>query len=563
MTGLSDYIDMSEYRDLFASEAQEHLETIDAGLLALEQNPTDGDTLKTIFRASHTLKGMAATMGYQDLAQVAHTLEDLLDDLRSGQRSLTPALADVLFAGVDALKTLLADALADRPPSLDTETLVQQLTTSAAAAAEHIPLLESPTASVSEPDSTPPAEQRVPTPTLKVSEATQTIRINTQHLDTLLNLVAELVISRSRLWRIQQRHNLADLREALEQHDRLLEGLRDAVFQMRMVPVARVFNRFPRMVRDLLRERGKEADFIIEGDDIELDRTILERVSDPLLHLLRNAVDHGVEPPEERERLGKPRRATIRLRARRERESVIIEVSDDGQGMDRDHIVEVAVQRGVIDPAEAKELSNQQALALICHPGFSTAQHVTDVSGRGVGMDVVRRQIEALHGSLYIETEPGKGTTFRLRLPLTLAIIQALLVKAGPEMYAVPLSQVEHILEIEPGQVKQVQRWQITTDEEARPLPLLELRELLEIPGNGTERTTVGYAMVVGENRERLGVVVDELISQEEIVIRPLPDALMGIPGLAGASILGEGQVVLILDIPNLVQIPAEPALQP
>jgi two-component system chemotaxis sensor kinase CheA len=569
MSELADFIDMSEYKELFASEAQEHLETIDSGLLILERDPEDTHALERIFRAAHTLKGMAATMGYQELAQVAHALEDLLDELREGRQVLSPALADLLFAGVDALKTLLADVLADRPASLDTQALVQRLRAPTTGAADEASRAEPPGAPTeaappAEPATTPREESEPPPPAEEVPRAPQapqipqTIRISTQHLDALLNLVAELVISRSRLWRIQQRHSLPDLREALEQHDRLLGDLRDAVLQTRMVPVAQVFNRFPRMVRDLLRERGKEADFIVEGGDIELDRTILERVSDPLLHLLRNAVDHGIEPPAERERLGKPRRGTIRLCARRERESVVIEVMDDGQGMDRDRILETAIRRGVIEPAEAEELSDHQALMLICHPGFSTARRVTDLSGRGVGMDVVRRQIESLHGSLYIETEPGRGTTFRLRLPLTLAIIQALLVKTGPEMYAIPLSQVEHILEIEPEQVKQVQRWRVTTDEEAKILPLLELRELLEVPENGPIPSLPGYAVIVGEDHGRVGLVVDDLLGQEEIVIRPLPPALRDIPGLAGASILGEGQVVLILDAPNLVQIPVE-----
>jgi len=545
-------IDMSEYKDLFAGEAQEHLEAMDAGLLALEQDAQDAQALESVFRAAHTLKGMAATMGYQDLAQLAHTLEDLLDELRKGDQTLTAALADVVFSGVDALKTLLADALADRPASLDVATLAEGFRTGATAPAEEKP--ESGATAPPEPAAVAaPARPAPPATALQPPELPQTIRVNAQHLDTLLNLVADLVISRSRLWRIQQRHNLLDLREALEQHDRLLANLRDAVLETRMVPVAHVFNRFPRMVRDLLRQREKEADFVIEGSDIELDRTILEQVTDPLLHLLRNAVDHGIEPPTERERLGKRRRGTIRLSARRERESVMIEVSDDGRGMNRKHILETAIQRGLIGHADANELSDQQVFLLICSPGFSTAERITDVSGRGVGMDVVKRQLESLHGGLSIVSEPGNGSTFRLRLPLTLAIIQALLVMVSEETYAIPLSQVERTLEIEPARLKQIQRWQVLRDEKVQALPLLELRELLDVPGNGTERAGTGYAVVVGEDRDRLGVLVDELVGQEEIVIRPLPPALGNIPGLAGATILGEGQVVLILDAPNLV----------
>ena len=557
-------IDLSEFKDLFASEAQEHLETMNSGLLLLERDPQDRDALEGVFRAAHTLKGVAATMGYQELAHVAHTFEDLLDELREGRQALTPALADVLFSAVDTLKTLLADALADRSPSIDVEAWTADFKRRAEEAAATPPedsTAPTPPATSEAPAAspTPPAPSttspRAASPTAVTSvrppALPQTIRVHTRHLDALLNLVAELVISRSRLWRIQERYRLLELQEALEHHDRLLSELRDTVLETRMVPVGQVFNRFPRMVRDLLRERGKEADFVIEGQDIELDRTVLERVSDPILHLLRNAVDHGIEPPEERERKGKPRRGKIWLRARRERESVIIEVSDDGRGMDRARIVETAIQRGVISAEEAQTLSDQQALQLICHPGFSTAERITEVSGRGVGMDVVQREIEALHGNLSIETIPGEGTTFRLRLPLTLAIIQALLVTVGAETYAIPLSQVERTLEVFPQHVTQVQRWELTTDEEGRALPLIDTATLLDVPGHRPPAES-RYAVVVGQGRERVGLVVDQLLGQEEIVIRPLPASLADIPGLAGASILGEGQAILILDALSL-----------
>jgi len=558
-------IDMSEFKELFASEAQEHLETMNSGLLLLERNPQDSHTLEGVFRAAHTMKGIAATMGYQELAHVAHTFEDLLDELRKGEQALTPALADVLFSAVDTLKTLLADALADRPSSVDAEAWAEDFRRrAAAAAASEFPPApdrsvtpEAPAEAPRPPE--PPAAPAPPVPQEPGPQRPtlpQTIRIHTRHLDALLNLVAELVISRSRLWRIQERYQLPDLQEALEQHDRLLGKLRDTVLGTRMVPVGQVFNRFPRMVRDLLRQRGKEADFILEGKDIELDRTILERVSDPILHLLRNAVDHGIEPPEERERMGKPRRGTIRLRARRERESVIIEVSDDGRGLDRHHIVETAIQCGLITPEEAEALSEHQTFLLICHPGFSTAQQVTEVSGRGVGMDVVQREMEALHGSLSIETEPGKGTTFRLRLPLTLAIIQALLVTVGEETYAIPLTQVERTLEVIPQCTSQVQQWQLITDGMGKPFPLLDMAELLDVPQPRSSASEPRYAVVVGEGRERVGLMVDGLLGQEEIVIRPLPPILADIPGLAGASILGEGQVILILDALNLHRLP-------
>ena len=511
------------------------------------------EALSDVFRAAHTLKGIAATMGYKDLATLAHALEDRLDALRHKQESLTTDTANLLFQAVDALKALLADILAERPPQTDVHQWITQLR-------EISPQEEGEKTAMQRSSPTTPSAQEHPSQEKKTSTAThvdmpQTIRVNTAHLDALLNVVAELIISRSHLWRIQETHNLPDLKEALEKHDRLLSNLRDAVLQTRMVPVAHIFNRFPRMVRDLLRQRGKEADFSIEGYDIELDRTILERVSDPLMHLLRNAADHGIEPPDERERKGKPRRGKIWVRAWRERESVVIEVGDDGRGMDKAKILKRAIEQGIISPDEAEELSDHQIFMLICEPGFSTAENVTQVSGRGVGMDVVRREIEALHGTLTIESVPDQGTRFRLRLPLTLAIIQALLVMIGAEMYAIPLSQVERTLELLPDHITDVQQWKVTTDEEGKALPLVSLAELLEVPEAPTAPLDEHqrYAIVVGEERRRVGLVVDRLLGQEEIVIRPLPAILGHIPGIAGASILGEGRVILILDPSNLL----------
>lgn len=538
-------MDLSEFKDIFLAEAQEHVEALNAGLLALERNSNDEEALAETFRAAHSLKGAAATMGYEDLARLAHTLEDRLEALRQGTVSLTPALADLLFRTVDILNGLLADIAADRPTSFDVDEWIHSLRGADVDSEDASRVAGSATVSTEETQASLPGSTEVSIP--------QTIRVNTQHLDALLNVVAELIVSRSHLWRVQEMHNLGDLKEALEKHDRLLSELRDAVLQTRMVPVVHIFNRFPRMVRDLLRERGKEADFLIEGHDIELDRTILERMRDPLTHLLRNAVDHGIEPPEERERIGKPRRGRIWLRALRERESVVIEVADDGRGLSREVILQKALRLGLVTPSEAEEMSDPQVFRLICEPGFSTAERVTDVSGRGIGMDVVLREVEALHGSLTIESEPGKGTTFRVRLPLTLAIIQALLVQVGKETYAIPLSQVDRTMEVLQETITHIQKWQVITDEHRHALPLVSLADLLEVPDHARRTGRVQYAVVVGEERHRVGLLVDRLVRQEEIVIRPLPAILGSVPGIAGASILGEGQVILILDVAHLL----------
>ncbi len=543
-------MDLSEFKDIFLAEAQEHVETLNTGLLTLEREPQNEQALAETFRAAHSLKGAAATMGYEEITQLAHALEDRLDALRRGKDRFTSELADLLFQAVDVLNRLLDDIATNTPSHMNVEEWVQKLKHADVSS----PLTPPPSEknSTSEPE-TPRDPERDTQSATYYTALPQTIRVNTRHLDALLNVVAELIVSRSHLWRVQETHNLPDLKEALEKHDRLLSELRDAVLQTRMVPVAHIFNRFPRMVRDLLRERGKEAEFIIEGHDIELDRTILERMRDPLTHLLRNAVDHGIESPEERERQGKPRQGHIWLRAHRERESVAIEIADDGRGLNREEILRKAIQQGLVTPAEAEEMNNAQIFRLICEPGFSTAKEVTNVSGRGVGMDVVLREVEALHGSLTIESEPGKGTTFRVRLPLTLAIIQALLVQVSKETYAIPLSQVERTLEVWPEAVTEVQQWKVITDEHQHALPLVSLADLLDVPDHEQTNGSIQYAVVVGEERHRVGLLVGRLVRQEEIVIRPLPPILGSVPGIAGASILGEGQIILVLDVTHLL----------
>ena len=527
-------IDMSQFKELFIEEAQEHLQALNQALLQLEKEPSNVEPLNEIFRLAHTVKGMAATMGYDDMARLAHTMEDLLDELRQGKLEVRAELFDLLFECLDVLEAMLEDIVAGREGRLDLEAILGKLEAYKTSAEPPVALKEAA------PVEAAPTK---PAPTLP-----KWVRINVRHLDSLMTLVEELVINRSWLTRIQAQYDIPALKEALEQHERILADLRDTVLNARMVPAAQIFDRFPRMVRDLLKQEGKEAELIIEGREIELDRAILEEISDPLVHLLRNAVDHGIEPPEEREKANKPRVGTIWLRAWRERDQVIIEVSDDGRGMDLKRIVETAVARELVTPEEAKGMSDGEVLMLICHPQFSMTAKVTTVSGRGVGMDVVKRVIESLRGSLEILSTPGKGSTFRLRLPLTLAIIKALLVQTGPETYAIPSSYIEQTLSIELRQVKPIQRHEVIILDE--PIPIFRLSEMLQVPGGGGDSR---YVVVVRKNHHRMGLAVDTLLGQEEIVIKSLPGFLGKIKGLAGAAILGEGQVVLILDIPNLV----------
>jgi len=531
-------IDMDQFRDLFVAEGQEHVHTLNRCMLALEQEPGDAYTLNAMFRAAHSLKGMAATMGFDGLASLAHAAEDALHQVRDSNWALAPKLVDLLFVSIDTLQAMVDDVASGgsgQAPAgeADMAATVEQLRGYEPAAEE----------------ATPSKKRTVQKDTGRPGEpATTMIRLDVRHLDTLLDIVTEMVIHRSLLTRLAQRHTLPSLDEALRIHERLLAQLQDTVLNMRMMPVSHVFDRFPRMVRDLLKTEGKKAELVIEGREVELDRTALDLLGDPLMHLLRNAIDHGLETPEERKAAGKSPTGALRLSARRERESVIIEVKDDGQGIDAQRVAAAAVERGIVTAEIAAEMSAAQKLDLICHPGFSLSEKVTTVSGRGVGMNVVKQQLEALHGSLQIETVVGQGTTFRLQLPAMLAMVRALLVRVGSEQYAVPSAYVEHTIEIEPEHIEHVGKQELY-DLGTGVLPLRHLGELLATPERGPQPR---HALVVQRDGQPLGLCVDDVLGHEEIVVKPLPQALRGTPGLSGVTILGEGQVVLILDVTGL-----------
>ncbi len=382
----------------------------------------------------------------------------------------------------------------------------------------------------------------------------RTIRVDIDRLDDLMNLVGELVINKTRLVQIGSVYKLTELDETLAQIGRITTELQAVVMKLRMVPVEHVFNRFPRMVRDLAREEGKEIEFIIEGKETELDRTVIDEIGDPLVHLLRNAIDHGIEPPDEREKLGKPRKGLLKLSAHHEGNYVVIEVQDDGKGIDLEKVKKKAIERGIVTPEEVERMTENEILMLITLPGFSTSDKVTEVSGRGVGMDVVKSKVEALNGILEIETEKGKGTKVIIKLPLTLAIIQALLTKVGEEIYAIPLANIDETLSITPQDVKLVRNQEVILLR-GSVLPLVRLHDVLDVPPapsrDGDEEE---YAVVVARvGEKRAGLVVDTLIGQQEIVIKSLGKLLRGIKGISGATILGDGKVALILDVVPLV----------
>ena len=378
-------------------------------------------------------------------------------------------------------------------------------------------------------------------------EEIQSVRVDVDQLDDLHGQVEQLVTSRIKLRRSVEQAQLDSAEDHLDELDKITSSLQDTVMDMRLVPLKKVVNKFPRLVRDLAREQEKEVDFRMEGTDIELDRTILDEISDPLMHLLRNAVDHGIEPPEEREAAGKSPEGTIRLRGFRERDRVTIEVEDDGGGIDADAIRTKAVEKGVMTREEAEELSEEEAQKLVFHAGFSTNDEVTDVSGRGVGMDVVQDTVSRLDGEIRVDSTPGEGTTFSLSLPVTVAIVKVLFVQSGDEEYGIPIKNVDEIRRME--EVQTVEGEEVVTHDDT-VYPLVRLGDALDVPGE--TKNGDGMLVRVKESERQVAIHCDAVSRQEEVVVKPFEGILSGIPGLSGAAVLGEGDVVTILDVETL-----------
>jgi len=534
-------LDLSKYLEAFATEVRERLQQMEQALLEMERAPgtVSPELLNEMFRAAHTVKGAAAAMEFTDIATLAHRLESCFDMLRSGKASVTTEVVDAMLAAVDALGKMVGSCVEGQATEVDADSACS--------------LLES--AMSGQDAASSPAQTATTTTVERMTtaqpERIESIRVKVDQLDALVDLVGELVTVRSRLLDVAERYELEDLSDGLDQLTQITNDLRSQALRLRMVPVARVFDRFPRAVRDLAKELNKEVEFTVSGREIELDRTILDQLHDPLLHLLRNALDHGLEPPEERTRLGKPAKGRLSLSARREREHVVIEVTDDGRGMDVELLKAKAIQRGMITAEEAVMLSEAQALMLVCEPGFSTAEQVTTVSGRGVGMDVVKTAVESVGGSMDISSRPGEGTTFALHLPITLAIIRVLLIRLGTEVYGIPLSNVLEAVSGDDVTIRTIGSREVTTIRDM-VLPVLHTQMVLEVPDAPTNGEN-GWVLVVEGGRQRMGMLVDGLIGQQEVVIKPLTSLVRRIRGFAGATILGDGRVVLVLDPVNLL----------
>ncbi|MBQ3970814.1 MAG: chemotaxis protein CheA, partial [Selenomonadaceae bacterium] len=395
------------------------------------------------------------------------------------------------------------------------------------------------------------APKQAAAPPAKKSHAGQSVRVDIEKLDTLMNLMGELVINKVRLEQIGQTHRISELTETLEQMDRVTTDLQNIVMKVRMVPVSQVFNRFPRMVRDVAKELNKEINLTIEGEETELDRTVIDEIGDPIMHLLRNSLDHGVEHPDDREAKGKPRVGEVGLIARHEGNNVVIMVTDDGAGINADKMRRKAVEKGMMTQEEVDKLDDADAVRIIFLPGFSTAEQISDISGRGVGMDVVRNKIEALSGHVDVETHIDEGSVFKIKLPLTLAIIQAMLVKVQEEMYAIPLGSIDSTINIQPDDIKTVQNKEVIVLR-GEIIPIIRMEQTLQIPH--VKDFDEIFVVVVHAGEAKAGIVVDNLIGQQEIVIKTLGNLFTGLKMFSGATVLGDGRVALIIDVATMMQ---------
>ncbi|HEY6838745.1 MAG TPA: chemotaxis protein CheA [Geobacteraceae bacterium] len=550
-------MDMSQYRDLFISESREYLRTINSLIVDLENDAGDREKIDSLFRAAHSIKGMAASMEYRDISELAHKLEDLMSRVRSGDIGFGRSVADLLLEGADLLEAMIADVAAGSGEKHDCTSLIARIVgyepggdgdgaptgSSAESAATEEP---QPAATTVRPETeTRPESDR------GRAESWQTVRVKTMVLDHLINITGELITNKQRLLNLSRDVAGAPLHEALTELSRLLRVLHNEVMNVRLMPLAAITDRFPRVVRDLAKKEGKELDFTIEGKDIELDRGIIEELSDPLVHILRNAVDHGIEPAEQRQSSGKTAKGLISLRARREKDQIIIVVEDDGRGMDPEHITAKAIEKGFLTPETAEQLSRQEALLLTCLPGFSTAGAVTDVSGRGVGMDAVRATIQALCGTLAIESEPGKGSRIILKLPPTVAIINVLLITTGCFTVAVPVNNVIRTLELKQELITNhgTERVFYLDDE---PVPLVSLNRVFGRPLAPVKGESIPVFVSEVKGR-KVGLVVDGFLGHQEVFLKPLGRPLDKAHGLAGSAILGDGEVIFILDVANLL----------
>jgi two-component system, chemotaxis family, sensor kinase CheA len=565
----------------FLIESEELLQGMDHDLVTLEAGPEDEELLNRIFRALHTIKGTAGFLGLEPLVRLGHRAEDVLTNLRKGQIRLTQGIMDALLAARDQLGKMLADIRAGGLKQYSLEPLLAELQNvqlSAAAAGASTTMAaanvatsenESAAAAQAQPSSdhapNSPAEEEAISATAEEKTAGErtlaahSMRVDVHKLDELVNLIGELVLERNRLLqlardissgRADSRGSDSPLSHAVARLSFITEELQAAGLRTRMVPVEAVFAKFPRLVRDLAHSMQKDVELEIHGQETEIDKTMVELLGDPLVHLVRNSLDHGVELPDERERSNKPRRGTICLEATQEGDHILISITDDGAGIDPARLVRKAIEKGLVTGERAATLSKREILDFVFLPGFSTVEKATNLSGRGVGMDVVRSNLKKMNGSIELDSKPGEGTCVQLRLPLTLAILPVLLVQVAEEIYALPLRAILETSRFEPQNVHQFEGREVICLR-SETLPLLRLQTLFSIPSGEQEAEKKIVVMEMGETR--IALLVDRLVGQESTVVKPLVGSLGQCQGIAGATVDGDGWVRLVLDPAGLL----------
>ncbi|MFA5575827.1 MAG: chemotaxis protein CheA [Tissierellaceae bacterium] len=661
-------LDISQYINIFVEEAKEHLQNMNEVLLELEKNPSNLGLVNEIFRVAHTIKGMSGTMGFQNMANLTHEMENVLQAARSSDISISGEIIDILFECFDALDTSVnhvvdfgeeddnthrqlinrlsellvekkelsheknplkvikmdqylinalhiarskglnaysiefilnescmlksarafiifntletfGDVIHSNPSTEDIEDEKFDLTFTVILISEYeeteilkelnqisevdninlsmidtVEDIEDNNIVIDSPENVDKAsieERKSDKPTQSnVGKIGKTVRVDIDRLDNLMNLVSELIIIKTRMDDLSEKSTGENMTEAIEYLERITTNLHDAVMKVRMVPIERVFNRFPRLVRDLSKELGKEIDLQMSGEETEVDRTVIDEIGDPLIHLIRNSIDHGIELPGDRIKVGKAEKGTVVLKSYPDGNNVVIEVEDDGKGIEKEIIIKKAIEKGLIEERETENLSLEDTISLMFLPGFSTSEIVSDVSGRGVGLDVVKSKIESINGSIEVQSVKDKGTKFIIRIPLTLAIIQALLIRLNDEIYAIPLSSVTEIINISEDMIRDVQGQEIVLYR-GNTLSILRLKDLLELE---EEKDVDDFVVVViNKGDKQAGLIVDSLIGQQEIVIKGLGKYLNGTKYLSGATILGNGNISLILDVNSLI----------
>ncbi len=558
--------EMDEIINEFIVEAEEILEGLDPLFVELEQRGQDAEIINEIFRGMHTLKGAAGFLGFQNIVEVAHRAETILKKLREGEMEISPEITDAILKATDVLR-ILVDHLKRKDEVKEDINPVLSLLDSVLSK-EYAPKREEPKEETESSEETTEERQiEEKEKTVKTEETfsqpqkerekekeVATLRVDVVRIDKVMDLAGEIVLARNRLLNLANKletkysgdENVESLIETISFLDRVTSDLQLAVMKMRMQPLQKVFVKFPRMVRDLARQLGKELELEIKGEDTEVDKSVIENIGDPLVHIIRNSIDHGIEFPQERISKGKPEKGKILIDAYQKGTQIVIDIIDDGRGIDVEAVKAKAITKGLITLEEAEKMSEDALINLIFLPGFSTKDVSTEVSGRGVGMDVVKSNVAKLNGYVEIFTEKDKGTTFRISLPLTLAIIQAMMIQVAEEVYAIPQSMIEETLRVHVSQLKEVSGQRVLTVRE-KVLPVFVLNDLLGV--YGSTETDKKYILVASVGERRFCIAVDAVLGQEEIVIKTINGIDSEACGIMGATITGDGKVVLILDL--------------